>query len=57
LGEQALRWREADFWAYHARGLALIGYRLTPTRKFWLGLGALWNLLGNPKATLERVLN
>jgi glycosyltransferase involved in cell wall biosynthesis len=55
LGESALRGREPAFWAYHARGLERIGYPLTTALKFRLALRTLLDLLGNPKASAERL--
>lgn len=55
LGEAALRGREPEFWAYHTRGLARLGYRLTWGFRMWLAFRALLDLVGNPKRTLERL--
>jgi glycosyltransferase involved in cell wall biosynthesis len=55
LGESVLRGREPGFWAYHARGLALLGYRLDGGHRLRWAASALLDLIGNPKRTLERL--
>ena len=56
LGRAALQRRGPDFWRYHRDGLAEIGIRLTGARVVRLGLGAAFDLILNPKSTVERLL-
>jgi glycosyltransferase involved in cell wall biosynthesis len=56
LGESVLRGREPAFWAYHARGLALLGYRLDGWRRGRWAMTAFLDLAGNPKRTIERLI-
>jgi glycosyltransferase involved in cell wall biosynthesis len=55
LGEALLRRQDPAFWAFHAKGLDLLGAPLTRWRRVRLATGALFDLVGNPKRTLERL--
>jgi hypothetical protein len=55
LGEAVLAGRSPEFWAYHARGLAMLGQSLDRRRQLRWGAAALVELVGNPKRTLERL--
>jgi glycosyltransferase involved in cell wall biosynthesis len=52
MGRRALRPRGAEFWAYHRRGLARAGERLTAGRVARGALGALVDLALHPAETL-----
>lgn len=55
LGESALRGRDAEFWAYHRRGLETIGEQLTPQTRTLVAAMALVQLLLNPIETSGRL--
>jgi glycosyltransferase involved in cell wall biosynthesis len=57
MGEATLRRRDPEFWAYHRRGLATIGYRLPPIKLAWHALATLLDLVLNPKSTITRILH
>jgi glycosyltransferase involved in cell wall biosynthesis len=56
LGQALLEGRPAAFWEFQAQGLAVIGQRIQRLRLAWYLLRALLDFLGNPKATLGRLL-
>lgn len=56
LGAAVLKGHLSAFWEYHAQGLATVGQRIQRLRLTWYLLWVLFDLLGNPKATLGRLL-
>lgn len=55
LGRRALRPRGRAFWAYHARGLARMGERLSPGRVAVAALGAIGDMLAHPLRTVAEL--
>lgn len=57
LAESKCRGKGREFWNYHQRGLATIGYSVKAYRLYWQMLGWIVDMALNPKNTVERLLN
>jgi hypothetical protein len=48
--------REKAFWDYQRKGLELAGESLDFTKLYLMQIPRIFNMLGNPKATIERII-
>lgn len=55
LGSEAVRGRSREFWRYHQRQLAALGYPLKPSRVLAASVRYLLGLILNPGRTVERL--